>query len=308
MMEVITLTGNLLAEWTIEVVRMQPGTTHRAEKMGFQVGGKGINVSRILNHLGVETEAHGFAGGALAAHCSNWLEQYGLAHRFYPLGSGVRPGMVVRESGNPGAAETTFLGLDLVIPTPSWETALEEITREDPAWLAICGSIPGWQKNWLDPVARMLEEKQVHICVDTYGPPLEDLVTLPVDLVKVNRKELERLLPEMSGSNTLDLLAEISETSPVHNWIITDGPNPILAAFENGDLYEVTPAVVDEVSAMGSGDTFLAAVLQESIAGSGPVDMLQQAAACATANAASPGIADFELPVPGHYLPRVTRL
>jgi len=307
-MEVVTLTGNLLAEWTIEVVKLRPGTTHRAERIGFQVGGKGINVSRILKYLGVETEAHGFAGGALATHCSNWLQQHQLAHRFYPLGQGVRPGMVVRESGNPQASETTLLGLDLVIPTQSWETALEDIHREQPKWLAICGSIPGWQKSWLKPVEKILSENDVEICVDTYGPPLDDLVSLPMELVKVNRKELERLLPDMMGRTTLDLLAEICEASPVRNWIITDGPNPIIAALENGELYEITPAAIDEVSAMGSGDTFLAALLKESMAGSGPVQMLSQAAACATANAASPGIADFALPVPEHYYPRVTRL
>ncbi len=307
-MEVVTLTGNLLAEWTIEVIKLQSGKTHRAERMEFQVGGKGVNVSRILRHLGVETEAHGFAGGALAEYCTVWLQNHNVAHRFYPLEQGVRPGMVVRESGNPESAETTFLGLDLAVPTSSWETALEEISKIRPAWLAICGSIPGWQKSWLDSVQRIIFDKQVEICVDSYGAPLEDLITLPIELVKVNRNELERLLPEMAGRSTLDLLAEISETSPVHNWIITDGPNPILAAFQNGELYEVKPAKVEEVSAMGSGDTFLASLLQQSMTGANPMQMLRQAAACATANAASQGIAEFELPIASHFFPRISKI
>ena len=307
-MDVITLTGNLLAEWTVDVPELHAGTTHRAESMSFQVGGKGINVSRILHPLGVDTEAHGFASGPISELCRQWLRERGIHHRFHPLKSGVRPGMVVRESGNPDAKETTFLGLDLAIPTESWMMATHEIAAHKPGWLAICGSIPGWQSSWLEQVDELINAHKIEICVDTYGPPLGDLVKLPVELVKINRDELQRLLPHSKAFSTLDLLAEISASSPVHNWIITDGPNPILAAFGNGEIYEVRPARIEEVSAMGSGDTFLAALVQQSLVHAGPVEMLQQAAACATANAASAGIADFELPVPAKYRPGITRL
>lgn len=306
-MQVVTLTGNLLAEWTIEVPLLQIGKTHRAEKISFQVGGKGINVSRILRHLGVDTEAHGFASGPMGEQCREWLRQHAVHHRLHPLDKGVRPGMVVRQSGKVEAKETTLLGLDLAIPTNSWQLAMNQIGTQKPRWLAICGSFPGWHSSWMEQIHELLTAG-IEISVDTYGPPLEDLVKLPVELVKVNRDELQRLLPETQGTTTIDLLAEISNSSPVRNWIITDGPNPILAAFENGDVFEVRPARIVEVSAMGSGDTFLAALMQQSLQAAGPVQMLQQAAACATANAASPGIADFALPVPDQYYPDVTKL
>ncbi len=307
-MEVVTLTGNLLAEWTIGIVNLQRGSTHRAETISFQVGGKGINVTRILSHLGVSTEAHGFASGPLGQQCQQWLNEKDIQHRFHPLETGVRPGMVIRESGNPESKETTFLGLDLAIPTASWQIAMQEIASQKPRWLAICGSIPGWQAAWMKHVEELIAHYQIEVCIDTYGSPLEDLVKLPVELVKVNKDELRRLVPEMENGSALDLLAEASASSPVKNWIITDGPNPILAAFSNGEIYEVQPAWIKEVSAMGSGDTFLAALMQQSINNAGPEEMLQQAAACATANAASAGIADFELPVPERYKPVVSRL
>jgi fructose-1-phosphate kinase PfkB-like protein len=307
-MDVVTITGNLLAEWTFEVVRLVPGRTHRAERMEFQVGGKGINVSRVLQHLGLSTEAHGFASGDLADLCRTWLGEREIAHVFHPLNAGVRPGLVVRESGDPGALETTFLGLDLAVPGTSWESAMKQIGELRPSWLALCGSIPGWQSGWLESVAALVNDQQIQVCADTYGAPLEDLITLPLELVKINRSELARLRPEMADAASMDLLAEVSEGSPVRNWIITDGPNPILAAFESGELYEVKPAPIEEVSPTGSGDTFLAGILQQSIAGASPEDMLSYASACASANAASPNIADFELPVPDAYRPAIRRL
>ena len=185
---------------------------------------------------------------------------------------------------------------------------MKAIRAEQCTWLAICGSIPGWQSSWLGPLQELIQEGRIQVCADTYGLPLEDLISLPLELVKINRHELERLLPLMTEASTIDLLAEASLTSPVRNWIITDGADTILAAFENGELYEVQPAPAKEVSATGSGDTFLAALLERSLAGADPEEMLRHAAACGTANATSAGIGDFELPVPESFLPKITRL
>ena len=41
-----TLTGNLLAERTLEFDHWSPGRTQRAKRETFQVGGKGFNVSQ----------------------------------------------------------------------------------------------------------------------------------------------------------------------------------------------------------------------------------------------------------------------
>ena len=307
-MDVTTLTGNLLAEWTLDVVRLEPGSTHRAETMSFQVGGKGVNVARALRHLGVESEAVGFAGGPMADLCTRWLQDHQVAHRWYPLDKGVRPGVVVRQTGYPDLPETTFLGMDLAVSAASWESALSDIANSGTQWLALCGSVPGWNRSFEKALQEHILSNGIQLCIDTYGPPLEDLVNLPVELVKINRQELERLLPEMAGAGSLDLLAAASEDSPVRNWIITDGPHPVLAAFETGEVYEIRPAPIAEASPTGSGDTFLAALLQQSLAGAGPEEMLRYASACATANAASKGIADFPLDSLGNYQPEIVRL
>lgn len=54
---VFTLTGNLLAERTLEFDRWLPGTTQRARAESFQVGGKGINVTKMPTRLGCPSTA-----------------------------------------------------------------------------------------------------------------------------------------------------------------------------------------------------------------------------------------------------------
>jgi len=302
-MNVVTLTGNLLAEWTFDIVSMLPGTTHRAESMSFQVGGKGVNVCRILGRLGTQSEAIGFAGGTLSRHCSEWLDGKGIRHVFFPLEDSVRPGVVIRETASE-VPETTFLGKDAPVSKQSWSEACNHAKGCSANWMAICGSIPGWQADWKHTLED-LHESSTLLAVDSYGPPLQDLVEIPIDLVKINRKELDSLLPGKTELETIDLLRCAVGIFPVRNWIITDGPRPMVAYFQPSTLYTIKPASVTEVSAMGSGDTFLAALLSKWGPASNPEEALKFACACATGNAASPGIGDFPLPPLEAYYPDI---
>lgn len=302
-MDVITLTGNLLAEWTFGITELKSGTTHRAQNMSFQVGGKGFNVARILKRFGHEAEAYGFAGGEMGDYCSAWLASRGEVHSFFKLDAGVRPGVVIRE-GASSSEETTFLGKDLPIASSAWQAACTKAASTRPKWLAITGSIPGWQKTWTNNL-RQLQEHGISLCADTYGPALADLVELPMELVKINRTELAGLV---AGSTILECLALLRSRSPVHNWIITDGPEMIIADFADGEQFEITPASIGQISPTGSGDTFLAALLDAWLRQLGREPSLKHAVACATANAASPGIGDFPIPVADHYLPGIRRI
>ena len=54
MPRILTLTANLLAETTYSYDAWSEGMTQRARSEFFQVGGKGINVTRMLIRLGVD--------------------------------------------------------------------------------------------------------------------------------------------------------------------------------------------------------------------------------------------------------------
>src|SRR3982750_2917956 len=89
-----TLTGNLLAEHTYAVESWVPGGTSRASAARFQVGGKGINVSRMLPRLGVPGEALCFPGGTAGAECHAWLSERGFSFRPFITPIETRRGFV----------------------------------------------------------------------------------------------------------------------------------------------------------------------------------------------------------------------
>ena len=300
-MDVLTLTGNLLAEWTLTTGELNPGATHRASQMSFQVGGKGINVSRVLGRIGVRSSALAFASGPMGDQCSQWLSAQNIVHRLFPLGAMVRPGMVVRTAD--GSVETTFLGCDNPVPPSSWQAAIREGADARPAWLAVCGSIPGWQGDWAKPLDALMDSG-IRVCADTYGAPLRDLAALPLSLVKINRAEMERSWPELAALPTAQALRRLRKMSPVGTWVVTDGARRISSIQTDGTLLELEPAQVREVSPTGCGDTLLAVLLAEWELRGDFGAALAEAAACATASAGQSGIGEFPLPVPTEYRPR----
>ncbi|AWI08866.1 PfkB family carbohydrate kinase [Ereboglobus luteus] len=273
---IITLTGNLLAERTFEFASWQPGGTQRATAESFQVGGKGINVSKMLANLGAPTLAVCFAGGETGDECLCWLEARGLPHHAFRAGAPTRSGTVVRA---PDRAETTFLGVDVEPGEAAFSECAAWLDAQPPSHsLAICGSFPGL----LAPAGALLREAIVrrvahgNVFVDTYGLPLAWLVNEPVALVKINRNEFDQLCasvknPELaralSPSNPMpDRLAAACRNWPVRAWVITDGPGPVWHAGAPADgrvpvPVSHQPPAIREVSATGSGDVLFAVLL-----------------------------------------------
>ena len=283
---ILTLTGNLLAERTLEFDTWSPGATQRARAESFQVGGKGINVARMLRRLGAPHAALCFAGGATGAECEAWLQARGFHHRIFRTSGSTRVGTVVRSADRP---ETTFLGPD-VPPDAAATSACAAFLDAQPAGtvLAVCGSLPGWATPPLAPLRDALARwsRRSVLAVDTYGPALTDLVALGPDLVKINAQEFAGL-PESIRSGA---------SSNAKRWIVSDGPAPVRVRDAAGERTFLPPKVT-EVSPTGSGDVLFACVLAALYQRGSTLDAaVRQALPYAAANAAHPGIAEFPEP------------
>lgn len=289
-----TLTGNLLAERTLEFDRWQPGRTQRARAETFQVGGKGVNVSKMLRRLHVSNTALCFAGGAPGAECEAWLRSHGLAHRAFASDRPTRAGTVVRGEGQP---ETTFLGPD-VAPSAAALQACADFLDAQPEGgvLAICGSLPGWPEARFDPLRAALERwlRRGFLVADTYGAPLRWFAQHPLALIKINAAEFRDLAGP--AAPLPDALAAAATAYPARAWIVTDGPGPVwfIAAADGQPPASLAPPAVREVSATGSGDVLFAAVIEGLFYRNLTLGHAVAAALpLAAANAAHAGVAEF---------------
>ena len=67
-----------------------PGTVARVQKCVNSAGGKGLNVSRIIDFCGEEVLATGFAGGFNGAYVEDMLKKDGIPSRFTKTQSETR--------------------------------------------------------------------------------------------------------------------------------------------------------------------------------------------------------------------------
>jgi len=277
MPRLLTLTANLLWEQTLWFNDWHPGRTQRATRSAHQVGGKGINVAKMLARLGADHAALCFPGGATGAVAEAWLRERGLTLRsFAAPRPETRTGLVVR---SPHKTETTFLGPDEPLAPAAVAAAAAALEAEP----ALC-------KRWRGPLV-----------ADTYGPPLRWLVDRPLALVKINRAEFDRLMPP-SDDSELDFTLRLAEAAgqwPVAAWVVSDGPRAVWCALKDGTTQTFRPPPVREVSPTGSGDVLLAALLHAHFNLGQPWGAaVEFALPLAAANAAHEGIAEFPLNLP----------
>lgn len=85
---IYTVTLNPSIDYIIETDKFKIGEVNRANKEELYPGGKGINVSLMLNELQVENTALGFLGGFIGEYIENTLASNGVNTEFIKLEKG----------------------------------------------------------------------------------------------------------------------------------------------------------------------------------------------------------------------------
>jgi fructose-1-phosphate kinase PfkB-like protein len=294
---IYTLTGNLLWEQTLTFHAWAAGRTQRAQSAAFQVGGKGINVAKMLRRLGAPATALCFPGGATGADCETWMRAQGISCQAFPISQATRLGLVVRVPNQP---ETTFFGPDVPIDGAAAQACADYLDQcADGDVLAICGSVPGWSSDDCKPLRSAVDRWLARgpVVADTYGPPLQWLIQRPVAWVKVNRTEFDALFAETEREDPLiNRLRQTAGRWAARAWIVTDGPEPVWFVERDGAPASLTPPPIAEVSGTGSGDVLHACLLHAIFHHQTALeDGIHQALPYAAANAAHGTVADFPL-------------
>lgn len=298
MPRVITFTANLLAETTYSFAAWEPGKTVRATEESFQVGGKGINVSKMLNKFGSANQALCFPGGAFGPMCEAWLEDAGIETLPFRNGCVTRSGAVVRAEG---MEETTFLGVESLVSDEAIRDVVSYLEGiEERFVFAICGSVQGWGEDRWERLRHWIDRRgeNVTLVVDNYGASLPWFAKERPGLIKINRDELETLFEEdVSDELTSRLLKRARELYVCRYWVVTDGGNDVWVMDGESEPESYSPRKVDCVSATGCGDIVFATLI-DCLYNRDGYTLLQAAelgSEYASRSAAMPGIAEFEL-------------
>ena len=141
---IYTITFNPALDYIVRLEQLKTGTINRTTQEYVLGGGKGINVSIVLNNLGMDTTALGFIAGFTGEEIVTQLNSFGVKEDFIRLREGLtRINVKVKASDE----ETEINGRGPIISDDELEALykqLDALTEKDTvfllAYLAICTS------------------------------------------------------------------------------------------------------------------------------------------------------------------------
>jgi 1-phosphofructokinase len=279
---------------------------NRVRSSSLDAGGKGINVSKALAILGVESVAYGIASGKAGDFILDFLEERGIEHRFARSVGETRTNLkIVDPLGN------THTDINEQGPRiePLSLSALEaELFAElSPVDIYVfSGSAPagvdaGIYAKWIKRAAAA----GARTVLDAEGELLRQGAAAMPSLMKPNLRELEGL----AGSSLPDESAMITA---IRGLLSGGGGAVALSLGSDGALFvDAKTAIrargipVAAASTVGAGDSMLAAIVARMKEGEKLEGMIAPAIAAATAAVAAGGSAAFTAEAVAAYAPAV---
>ncbi|MEU1428979.1 hexose kinase [Nocardia sp. NPDC005746] len=255
---IVTVTMNPAYDMTYRVEHFERGRAHRVHSVDQRLGGRGINVTRVLNQLGKYARATGFSDHSFAAAAE--LE---MPVDFVHALPWVRRTVVISESDDGTATALWEPGPRITEPRAVDQLRVRVAgLLSDMSGLVISGSLPGGVSAGLPAeLARTAIARGVPTVCDCDGQTLELAARVPGIVLTPNVEELERLTGRPA--------ATIPEILAAVDPLIADGVGAVVVTRGGDGMVAVTPtrawtAALPKPLAgnpTGAGDAAVAAII-----------------------------------------------
>jgi 6-phosphofructokinase 2 len=290
MMEIATLTMNPTIDVALEVDRVFSTHKLRGRNELHAPGGGGICVARVFVRLGGNARCYYLSGGPMGVALDGLLDLHQLVRTRIPIAGETRlcTSVFERETGE----EYRFLADGPTVNEPEWQACLDALGEVRCDYLVASGSLPkGVPADFYARVAAAAAARGIPFVLDSSGPALAQVLAGGgVFLVKPSLGELRSLVGEpLVGDDAIaSEAAAIVARGEAKHVAVTMGRDGALLANASGILR--LPAIpVATASAVGAGDSFLAAMVHALAAGREPVDAFRFGIAAGAAAVLTPG-------------------
>ena len=285
---IYTITLNPSIDYTMRAENFEAGKINRSEEEISSFGGKGLNVSFVLNELGAESRALGFVGGYSGDEIVRLSRRAGIECDMCRIRDDSRINIkIISEK------ETAINGKGPFIREDEENALLEKLshlTKEDTVILS--GKSPDSESG------RLLENvidaiSHTRFVADMEGDALLYAVERGPFLIKPNAKEAAEIfgISEDDEEGLVKAAVRLRDMG-AKNVLLSMGECGIILAADDGKIYRMRAPEVEVVSTVGAGDSCLAGFLAGY--GKGMSFALALSAASGSAAAASAYLATRE--------------
>lgn len=254
---IYTVTFNPAVDYVVHTDEMKTGMTNRSTKEDVYFGGKGINVSVILNELGVKSRALGFVAGFTGDAVEKGISDQGIETDFIHLKSGLtRINVKIKADDE---TELNCSGPD--IDEESVNILFEKLDKlENGDILILAGSIP--KSLPADIYARILKKmsaKGVSAAVDATGKLLLNVLEYKPLVVKPNNFELGDMFGvELHGTDEVIEYAKKLRSMGAVNVLVSMAGDGAVLVDENDQVHVCGVCSGTVKNSVGAGDSMLA--------------------------------------------------
>ncbi len=254
---IYTVTFNPSIDYIVDVDHFKTGQVNRTTGEIMFPGGKGINVSMVLQNLGFESTALGFMAGFTGDEIARLLQVKNVQSDFIRVSEGMSRINVKLRSDE----ESEINGQGPAIKDEDIAKLYAQLDHlKEGDVLVLAGSIPSvMPSSSYEDIMAHLDGKGIKIVVDATNDLLVNVLKYHPFLVKPNNHELGEIfgVELKTKEEVIPYAKKLQEMGAVNVMISMAGDGGLLIS-ENGDVFETMPPKGKIVNSVGAGDSMVA--------------------------------------------------
>lgn len=254
---IYTVTFNPSLDYIVSVRNFEEGSVNRASDEMILPGGKGINVSIVLNNLGMESHLLGFIAGFTGKEIERMVSADGCISEFIKVDNGFSRINVKMRSEK----ESEINGIGPAISNSEMTQLLDKLDKlKEGDVLVLAGSIPASIPDTIYyDIMKMLSDRKIMIVVDATKDLLLNVLPLHPFLIKPNKQELAEMmnLENLSKEDIVKNAFELQKRGAGNVLVSMAGEGAILVT-EDGKVYSSEAHKGKVVNSVGAGDSMVA--------------------------------------------------
>ena len=262
MAKVVTITLNAAYDLVGRLKRIELGEVNTVETLGLFPAGKGINVAKVLNDLGVEVAVGGCLGEDNQGDFEHMFRVTGLQDKFQRVTGKTRINVKITET-EADVTDLNFLGYQ--ISAEDWQKFVADSLDYCKEFdiVAVCGSLPrGVTPELFADWLLQLHQAGVKVVLDSSNAALTAGLKANPWLVKPNHRELESWVGHsLPTLNDIIVAAKKLKAQGIANVIVSMGANGSLWLSDNAVVQAQPPKCENVVSTVGAGDSMVAGLI-----------------------------------------------
>ncbi len=277
---ILTITLNPAIDRFLFLDQVDYGGLNYIRETQNTAGGKGLNISRILQRFGIGSMAMGFLGGPLSSWFRQTLETEKIDAQFIPIQGITRCNTKIIDRKTGDITELNEYGP--VIQEFEWQLLMQELQfrAEETSTVIFSGKPPSGSPE--DVYLSLSEPFQRHgsMILDTTGPYLLEGLKANPYLIKPNQDEFCETFG-VCREFLSESIPKVREQYRIRNLLVTCGKEGSIFCGECG-TFRISLAPMEVLNTVGAGDCLLAGLLCAMNRNANMIEAIQYGTACAS--------------------------